>query len=406
MGSQFLQVKEAPPVEVFLLSEECKADFDEHKVNLTVGAYRTNEGMPWVLPCVRSVELSMAADEKLNKEYLPITGMDSLVLSGIKLLLGVDNPLISSKKADGCQALGGTGALYLALQFLVRVMKCTVVYVSDPTWPNHRGISSLVGLEVRTYKYWDTEARGLCFTGMVKDLKEAPEGAVVILHACAHNPTGMDLDKSQWTEIAALIKERKLFTLFDIAYQGFASGDLDRDAWAVRLFASQEMELLVAQSFSKNFGLYNERVGNLIFITKDPEITAHVKSQVKCLVRQTWSNPPQHGGRVVATILNSPALYQEWKSDVNIMAQRVLQMRQLLYEKLRELGTPGTWDHIIKQIGMFSFTGLTKAQAEFMRSAHHIYLMNDGRINMCGLTTHNIDYVAHGIDDTLRKIPN
>ncbi|KAA0193437.1 Aspartate aminotransferase [Fasciolopsis buskii] len=258
MGSQFVQVKEAAPIEVFLLSEECRADTDEHKVNLTVGAYRTNEGKPWVLPCVRSVELSMAADEQLNKEYLPITGEDSFVVAGMKLVLGAESPLISSRKADGCQALGGTGAIYLALQFLVRVMKCKTVYVSDPTWPNHKSIAALVGLEIRTYKYWDPASRAVCFTGLMKDLKEAPKGAVVILHACAHNPTGMDLDRIQWSEVMAVVKERKLFTLFDIAYQGFASGDLDRDAWAVRYFASQEMELLIAQSFSKNFGLYSK----------------------------------------------------------------------------------------------------------------------------------------------------
>ncbi|KAA0193435.1 Aspartate aminotransferase [Fasciolopsis buskii] len=206
MGSQFVQVKEAAPIEVFLLSEECRADTDEHKVNLTVGAYRTNEGKPWVLPCVRSVELSMAADEQLNKEYLPITGEDSFVVAGMKLVLGAESPLISSRKADGCQALGGTGAIYLALQFLVRVMKCKTVYVSDPTWPNHKSIAALVGLEIRTYKYWDPASRAVCFTGLMKDLKEAPKGAVVILHACAHNPTGMDLDRIQWSEVMAVVK--------------------------------------------------------------------------------------------------------------------------------------------------------------------------------------------------------
>ncbi|VDP88752.1 unnamed protein product [Echinostoma caproni] len=227
----------APPIEVFLLSEECRADVDEHKVNLTVGAYRTNEGQPWILPCVKSVELSMAADSNLNKEYLPITGIDGFVSAGMKLLLGEDSPLICSKKVFG---------LFSNLSF---VPGC--LYFSS-----YLGISALVGLEIRTYVYWDPTTRGVCFNGMLKDLGEAPEGSVVILHACAHNPTGMDLDRDQWIKVAEVVKERKLFALFDIAYQGFASGDLDRDAWAVRYFASQGLELLVAQSFSKNFGLY------------------------------------------------------------------------------------------------------------------------------------------------------
>ncbi|CAL8101276.1 unnamed protein product [Calicophoron daubneyi] len=359
MTDFFRTVEQAPPIEIFALSEACKNDSNPKKVNLTVGAYRTDDGEPWVLPCVRSVEVTMASDNTLNKEYLPITGLDCMCEAAVKLLLGEDNPLISSKKADGCQTLGGTGAVYLAMQFMRQVAKCRVAYVSHPTWPNHKGIANFVGFELREYKYWSPADRNVDFSGMKNDLQNAPEGSVFVLHACAHNPTGMDLNHEQWKEVAGIMKERKLFPLFDLAYQGFATGDLDNDAWAVRYFASQGMEMFVAQSFSKNFGLYNERVGNLTFITHDPVYTAHVKSQLKILVRRSWSNPPQHGGRIVATILNNPTLCAEWKQNIITMADRVKLMRKTLYESLMALKTPGSWEHIVKQIGMFSYTGLT-----------------------------------------------
>ncbi|KAF8570926.1 hypothetical protein P879_02362 [Paragonimus westermani] len=205
--------------------------------------------------------------------------------------------------------------------------------------------------------------------------------------------------------LAANGMDNKLFPLFDLAYQGFASGDLDNDAWAVRYFAMMGIEMFVAQSFSKNFGLYNERVGNLVFITNDPVATSNVKSQLKIIVRRSWSNPPQHGARIVATILGDPELCEQWKANVRMMAERVKLMRQMLYEQLCVLNTPGSWEHILQQIGMFSFTGLSKSQAEHMRARYHVYLMSDGRINMCGLTTTNIEYVAKAIHATLRSIP-
>ncbi|CAH8518778.1 unnamed protein product [Dicrocoelium dendriticum] len=361
--SFFEGIHQAPPIEVFSLSEACREDVSPDKINLTVGAYRTNEGEPWVLPCVRAVETSLAADHSLNKEYLPITGLEAMCANVLKLLLGECCPLIAEKKADNCQSLGGTGAVFLGLQFLRRLCNRAVVFVSRPTWPNHIGISKFTGLEVREYRYWDSATRSVNFEGMVEDLREGPDGAVIILHACAHNPTGMDLSRKQWMDLLIVIKEKHLFPLFDLAYQGFASGDLDNDAWAVRYFAEQGMELFVAQSFSKNFGLYNERVGALAFITKDASITAKVKSQLKIIIRQSWSNPPQHGALIVGKILSDPVLTAEWKSNVFTMAERVKLMRQMLYDSLLKLNTPGSWDHIIQQIGMFSYTGLTRGKS-------------------------------------------
>ncbi|CAH8500784.1 unnamed protein product [Heterobilharzia americana] len=404
MASFFELVRDAPPIEVYALTEACNEDSDCHKVNLGVGAYRTNEGTPWVLPVVRTVESLMASDQVLNKEYLPVAGMDSMCKAASKLVLGQDCELISTKRADSCQSLGGTGAVYLALQFLSRISECTTVYISNPSWPNHKGISQLVGLAVKEYRYWNSLDRGVDFSGMLDDLNNAPERAIVILHACAHNPTGTDLSRDQWLKLAHIIKAKNLFPVFDMAYQGFASGDLDNDAWAIRLFASMNMEMFVAQSFSKNFGLYNERVGNLLFITKDAITTSHVKSQVKSIIRQTWSNPPQHGARIVATVLNNPSLFNEWKTCVVIMAERVRQMRQGLYERLRKLETPGNWEHIVTQIGMFSYTGLTRTQVQYLKTKHHLYVMNDGRINMCALTTDNIDRIAEGIHDAVCNV--
>ncbi|KAF7234304.1 hypothetical protein EG68_12221 [Paragonimus skrjabini miyazakii] len=206
MESFFGEVREAPPIEVFCLSDAFQLDGDANKVNLTVGAYRSNENKPWVLPCVRSVERSMAATDELNKEYLPITGLESMCTCGLKLVLGENNPLIADKKADSCQALGGTGAVFLALQFLHSSCKCTTAYISRPTWPNHKGIAEFTGLRVKEYRYWDPVHRNVDFDGMLTDIGDAPERAIIILHACAHNPTGMDLSREQWTKVAALIK--------------------------------------------------------------------------------------------------------------------------------------------------------------------------------------------------------
>jgi len=243
----------------------------------------------------------------------------------------------------------------------------------------------------------------LDLNGMLEDLRKAPENAVVILHAVAHNPTGVDPTQEQWKEIAKVVEERKLFPLMDSAYQGFASGDLDRDGWAVRYFVERGFELLCCQSFAKNFGLYNERVGNITLVTKNPENLARVQSQITLLIRGMYSNPPQHGARIVATALNDPSLFEEWRVCIKTMSDRIRQMRSGLKDRLVALGTPGTWDHIVNQIGMFSYTGLTVKQVEFLRAEKHIYMLKSGRINMCGLTLANLDYVANAIHEAVTK---
>jgi len=402
--SVFSDVLQAPPIVVFALSQECNEDPHPNKVNLTIGAYRNEEGKPWVLPVVRIVESQIAADETLNKEYLPITGLADFTQSAMALCIGEGSPLLTSKRADAVQALGGTGALKLACLFLFEKLGKKTLLVSDPTWPNHIAIAKASGMQVQKYRYWDANNKSLDFVGMMEDLAAAPDGAVVMLHAVAHNPTGVDPSQDQWLQILNVCRAKSLFPVLDSAYLGFASGDVDVDAASVRLFAESGQEFFLAQSFSKNFGLYNERVGNLVIVTKDPAVTGRVKSQMALLVRQIWSNPPNTGARLVSTVLRNSALLAEWKENIQSMAGRIKLMRKMMFEKLRNLGTPGNWMHIVQQIGMFSYTGLNPRQVEYLRSEYHLYAMPDGRFNMCALTSKNLDYVAGAIHDAVCNV--
>uniref|UniRef100_A0A8C1W594 Aspartate aminotransferase n=1 Tax=Cyprinus carpio TaxID=7962 RepID=A0A8C1W594_CYPCA len=408
--SIFGEVPQAAPVAVFKLTADFREDQNPRKVNLGVGAYRTDEGQPWVLPVVRKVEKMIADDHSLNHEYLPILGLPEFRSSSSKIALGEDSPAIKDNRVGAVQCLGGTGALKIGAEFLRRWYNGTdntktPVYVSAPTWENHNAVFSNAGFEdIRPYKYWDAGKRGLDLEGFLGDLESAPDHSIFVLHACAHNPTGTDPTQDQWKQIADVMMRKSLFAFFDSAYQGFASGNLDKDAWAVRYFVSQGFELFCAQSFSKNFGLYNERVGNLTVVAKDQDNLNRVLSQMEKIVRITWSNPPSQGARLVAITLNTPELFAEWKDNVKTMADRVLLMRAQLKEKLKALGTPGTWEHITEQIGMFSFTGLNPKQVEYLVKEKHIYLMASGRINMCGLTTKNIDYVAESIHEAVTTV--
>ncbi|KAG5855278.1 aspartate aminotransferase, cytoplasmic-like [Anguilla rostrata] len=408
--SVFSEVPQAAPVAVFKLTADFREDKDPHKVNLGVGAYRTDDCQPWVLPVVKKVERMIVEDQSLNHEYLPILGLPEFRSSASKIALGDDSPAILENRVGAVQGLGGTGALKIGAEFLRRWYNgqnntATPVYVSSPTWENHNGVFSDAGFkDIRTYRYWDAEKRGLALAGLLEDLQNAPERSIFVVHACAHNPTGTDPNPDEWKKIAEVMKRRNHFVFFDSAYQGFASGSLEKDAWAVRYFVSQGFELFCAQSFSKNFGLYNERVGNLTVVAKDNENLTRVLSQMEKIVRTTWSNPPSQGARLVAITLTTPELFAEWQGNVKTMADRVLLMRAELKAKLQALGTPGTWDHITQQIGMFSFTGLNPKQVEYMIKQKHVYLMASGRINMCGLTTKNIDYVAQSIHEAVTKV--
>lgn len=406
MNTRFTGIELGPPIEVFALQKTFVDDTYEKKVNLTIGAYRTNEGKPWVLPVVKKVEKSLAADDLQNHEYLPVLGLEAFSEAATSMLLGTNSPVIAQGRAFGIQSLSGTGALRVAAEFLSRILHYDTFYYSKPSWENHRLVFINGGFKnAREYTYWNEKTRNIDLEGMLRDLRDAPENAVIILHSCAHNPTGCDPTPEQWAKIANIIQEKHLFPLFDSAYQGFASGDLDKDAYAVRLFAEHGIEFICTQSFAKNFGLYNERVGNIVFVLADTKEMIQARSQLTLIIRGMYSNPPNHGARIVATVLRNPELFEEWKDHIKTMSSRIKQMRVGLHHRLLELGTPGTWDHIIQQIGMFSYTGLIEKQVQHLRDHYHIYMLRSGRINMCGLNENNLDYVANAINETIKLLP-
>ena len=309
------------------------------------------------------------------------------------------------------QTISGTGAVHMGGLFLSKFYprpSDQPIYFSSPTWVNHNQIFSNVGLSSKTYPYFSTKTKGLDFEGMQSAIESAPEGSIVLLHACAHNPTGVDPTREQWKEIAKVIRARKHFPFFDCAYQGFASGNLENDAWAVRYFVSEGFELCVAQSFAKNFGLYGERAGAFHFVTgPGPDAVntiGRIFSQLAILQRSEISNPPAYGARIASIVLNDPALFKEWEANLRTMSGRIIDMRKKLREKLEELnGKDGSWRHITDQIGMFSFTGLTEKQVLKIREDAHVYMTKNGRISMAGLNTGNVEYTAKAIDKVVRE---
>ncbi|XP_037026829.1 aspartate aminotransferase, cytoplasmic [Bradysia coprophila] len=404
-SSVFANLEEGAKIEVFALTATYNSDPFKDKVNLSVGAYRTADGKPWVLPVVRATETKVATDSTLNHEYIPVTGLEAFTKASTLLLLGEESKAIKENRAVGVQSLSGTGALKIGAEFLARKLGRSVVYFSDPTWENHFKVFAGAGFTtIKEYRYWDPVSRAINFAGLLEDLNNAPENAVIVLHACAHNPTGCDPTEEQWKQIADLMEKKKLFPFFDSAYQGFASGDPIRDAFAVRYFESRGFELLCAQSYAKNFGLYSERIGNLVVVQKDSSTSAAVLSQLTLIVRATYSTPPAYGARVVSTILSNPDLREEWMNCIRMMSSRIQQMRQALFGELTKLKTPGTWNHIVDQIGMFSYTGLNEQQVKLLINEYHIYLLSTGRINMCGLNENNVVYVAQAIHKAVTTI--
>jgi len=319
---------------------------------------------------------------------------------------------MKDQRAVALQSISGTGAVHLGGLFLQKFYNpssasAKTVYLSSPTWANHNQIFSNIGMPIKTYPYFSKETKGLDFKGMTGALNEAPEGSIILLHACAHNPTGVDPTQEQWKEIATIMKQRSLFPFFDCAYQGFASGDLDKDAWAIRYFVDQGFELFVAQSYAKNFGLYGERAGCFHFVASpsgDAKDTAtRVASQLAILQRSEISNPPAYGARIASVVLNDPKLFSEWKENLREMSGRIISMRKELRSKLESMGTPGTWNHITDQIGMFSFTGLSEKQVLKIREDAHVYMTKNGRISMAGLNTNNVEYFAKAVDKVIRE---
>jgi aspartate aminotransferase len=410
MAGLFSDIPEAPQDPILGTTLLFNADKDPRKINLGVGAYRTEDGKPFVLDVIREAEAEMLADlgTKCNKEYSTIDGPPELKKLTQGLLFGADNEAVTSGRIASVQALSGTGALRVAAEFMKEHLAkagSKDIYVSDPTWGNHNAIFAKAGLAVKSYPYWAPETKSLNIDGMLSTLGAAAEGSVVLLHACAHNPTGVDPTEEQWQKIVQVLKDRKLIPLMDSAYQGYASGSLDKDAYAARLFLSSGFEFFMCQSFAKNLGLYGERIGMLHVICNNADQARCVLSQVKLVVRPMYSSPPKHGGELVIKILGDEARFAKWKQELKGMADRILEVRDLLRKGLEAKSTPGTWNHITDQIGMFSFTGLSQAQCERLINEHHIYLLKSGRISLAGLNKGNIQYMVDSVDDAVRACP-
>ncbi|AMG32035.1 aspartate/tyrosine/aromatic aminotransferase [Grimontia hollisae] len=396
----FEKIAAAPADPILGLTEEFKADPRADKINLGVGIYKDESGNTPVLTTVKKAE-ALLLENETTKSYLAIPGIPEYGLAVQKLLFGEDAPIISDKRAQTAQAPGGTGALRLAAEFIKRQLGDVKVWVSNPTWANHNGVFAAAGLEVVQYSYYNAETKDMDFHAMLADLQAASAGDVVLLHGCCHNPTGIDPDAGQWQQLAALVKEKGLLPLFDFAYQGFAKG-VEEDASGLRIFAESCPELLVASSFSKNFGLYNERVGAFTLVGKSAEEAATAFSQVKSIARVIYSNPPAHGAAVVTVILNDDALRAEWEQEVADMRARIQEMRELFVATLKAEGVGRDFSFIEHQNGMFSFSGLTKEQVNQLKTEFGVYIVGSGRISVAGMTRSNMGPLCKAIAAVLK----
>ncbi|KAI1104826.1 aspartate aminotransferase [Jackrogersella minutella] len=391
-GSTWANVPQGPPVSV---TEAFKADTFEKKINLGVGAYRDDQGKPYVLPSVLAAEDKVIA-KRLNKEYLGITGLPEFTKSAAELAYGKGSSAL--ERLVITQSISGTGALRIGGAFLSRWYPGDkTIYIPTPSWANHKAVFSDSGLKVEQYRYYDKNTIGLDFAGMLADIKAAPKGSMFLFHACAHNPTGVDPTPEQWKEISDAVKAQGHYAFFDMAYQGFASGNTDKDAFAVRYFVEQGHDICLAQSFAKNMGLYGERVGAFSVLASSPEEKKRIDSQIKILVRPLYSNPPLHGARIASEILNDATLNQQWLGEVKEMADRIITMRALLKENLEKLGSSHDWSHITSQIGMFAYTGLDAAAMDKLAKEYSVYATKDGRISVAGITSGNVGRLAEAI---------
>jgi len=405
--SVYYKIPEKAPDAIFHTKAQFKADTNPLKLNLGVGAYRTDELKPYVLPVVKKAErliLSDLEEGNINKEYLSIGGDQEFIELSQKLILGEDCPRRKSQSVAGVQTLSGTGSLRVLGEFTKLFFPDTTIYLSNPTWGNHKKIFGKCNLNLKEYRYWNASGRNLNFAGMLEDLEGARSGDVVLLHACAHNPTGVDPSEDQWEGIASLMERRCLVALFDSAYQGYGTGDLVKDRFVVELFARRGMSFMIAQSYSKNLGLYGERVGCASVVCSNAGTAKAVKSQLCGIVRPMWSNPPKHGCYIVKRVLGDSRLYEEWQEQLKGMVNRILLMRKSIRENLESLETPGSWNHITDQIGMFSYTGLTEAQVTYLKKKHHIYMLKSGRISIAGLSTSTVGYFAKAVDEAVRVV--
>jgi aromatic-amino-acid transaminase len=394
-ASLFAGVEMAPRDPIMGLTEAFQHDAREHKVNLGVGVYLNEEGKIPVLRAVAEAERQRAA-LPLPRGYLPIDGIPAYDLAVQQLLFGRDSALIREGKAITAQALGGTGGLKVGADLLRRLLPGSRVAISNPSWENHRAIFEYAGFEVVAYPYYDATTRGLDFDALIAGLKALPAKTIVVLHACCHNPTGVDPTPAQWPAILDAVREADLVPFLDIAYQGFGDG-IEPDGSAVRLFAESGLTFLVSSSFSKSFSLYGERVGALTIVDSSKDESSRVLSQLKRVIRSNYSTPPTHGGMVVTTILGDPALRTMWEQELGEMRERIKDMRRGLAERLKARGLQADLSFMVRQKGMFSYSGMNAAQVERLQKEFGIYAVSSGRICVAALNIRNLDYVADAI---------
>ncbi len=394
-SSLFSRVELLPKDPILGITEAYVADTNPKKVNLGVGVYNDDNGKLPLLACVKAAEEEIARSPA-PRGYLPIDGLAAYDNAVRDLVFGADSEMVKSKRAVTVQALGGTGGLKVGADFLKRINPDAEVWISDPSWENHRALFEGAGFAVKTYPYYDAAAKAVNFAAMLAALNTAKAGTIILLHACCHNPTGYDLTDAQWAEVIAAVRARDLVPFLDIAYQGFAEG-IEPDGTSVRRFAATPGPMLVSSSFSKSFSLYGERVGALSVVGQDTEEAARLLSQLKRVARTNYSNPPTHGGKIVVTVLGNPALRTLWEDELTEMRERIKQMRVKLVQSI-EARVPGSdFKFIIRQRGMFSYSGLTRDQVVRLRNEYSIYAIETGRICVAALNTSNIDYVADAI---------
>ncbi|CND07822.1 amino acid aminotransferase [Yersinia pseudotuberculosis] len=391
----FEKITAAPADPILGLTDIFRADDRAHKINLGIGVYKDETGKTPVLTSVKKAEQYLLENEA-TKNYLGIDGLPVFASCTQELLFGANSAIIADKRARTAQTPGGTGGLRIAADFIAHQTSAKRVWVSNPSWPNHKNVFEAAGLEVVEYAYYDATNHALDFDGLLNSLSEAQAGDVVLFHGCCHNPTGIDPTEAQWSQLAELSVAKGWLPLFDFAYQGFANG-LEEDAQGLRIFAATHQELIVCSSYSKNFGLYNERVGACTLVAADNNVADTAFSQVKAVIRANYSNPPAHGASVVATILSNAALRAIWEQELTDMRQRIQRMRQLFVNTLQEKGAQQDFSFIINQNGMFSFSGLTKEQVLRLRDEFAVYAVNSGRVNVAGMTPDNMAPLCEAI---------
>jgi len=395
----FENVQVAPPDPILGLTELFKADPNPAKINLSVGVYQDAQGRTPVLASVKEAEKRILEQES-TKGYLPMTGEPVYCAKVQELLFGENHEIISAKRAATAQCPGGTGALRVAGDYINKVHPGAKIWLSNPTWANHNTIFEAAGLECKSYSYRDPKSNGLDFEALCASIKTIPKGDVILLHGCCHNPTGIDPTPEQWSVIGDLLAAQGVLPLVDFAYQGLADG-IEEDRAGLLELCKKVKQMLVCSSFSKNFGLYRERTGALTLVADSAEQAATVMSQVKLRIRYNYSNPPSHGGQIVATVLSDPKLKAQWIEEVAGIRNRINEMRHLFVKTLKDKGVAQDFSTIIEQRGMFSFSGLTKEQVEKLRTQYSIYIVGSGRINVAGMTPDNMDRLCEAIKSVL-----